>query len=49
MKEQVGFNKKIYCTDNGLALAAGFRTSPDRGALFENLAAIALHKEELAN
>ena len=48
MKEQVGFNKKVFCTDNGLALAAGFRTSPDRGSLLENLVAIALHKSELA-
>jgi len=48
LKEQMGHNKKIYCTDNGLAVSAGFRFSSDRGALFENLAAIALKKEEIA-
>lgn len=41
-------NKKIYSTDNGLAVAAGFRLSADRGALYENLVAVALKKEELA-
>lgn len=48
IKGQTGYNKKIYCTDNGLAVAAGFRFSPDRGSLYENLAAIALKKEEIA-
>jgi hypothetical protein len=47
VKDQAGYNKKIYCTDNGLAVAAGFRFSPDRGSLYENLAAIALKKEEI--
>ena len=48
VKNQVGQNKKIYCTDNGLAVSAGFRFSPDRGALYENLVAVALKKEEIA-
>lgn len=48
LKNQMGFNKKIYCTDNGLAVSAGFRFSADRGALYENLVAIALRKEEIA-
>ena len=48
LKDQMGFNKKIYCTDNGLAVSAGFRFSADRGALYENLVAIALRKEEIA-
>lgn len=48
VKKQVGYNKKIYCIDNGLALSAGFRSSPDKGALYENLAAIALKKQEIA-
>ena len=48
LKDQAGRNKKIYCTDNGLAVSAGFRFSADRGALHENLAAVALKKEELA-
>jgi predicted AAA+ superfamily ATPase len=46
VKEQAGYNKKIYCTDNGLAVASGFRFSENRGALYENLVAIALKKEE---
>ncbi len=48
VKDQAVRNKKIYSTDNGLAVAAGFRFSADRGALYENLAAVALKKEELA-
>jgi predicted AAA+ superfamily ATPase len=44
VKDQAGQNKKIYCTDNGLAVAAGFRFSADRGALYENLVAVALKK-----
>jgi predicted AAA+ superfamily ATPase len=47
-KDQAVRNKKIYSTDNGLAVAAGFRFSADRGALYENLVAVALKKEELA-
>lgn len=47
VKNQVGQNKKIYCTDNGLAVSAGFRFSSDRGALYENLVAVALKKEEI--
>jgi predicted AAA+ superfamily ATPase len=48
VKDQVGQNRKIYCTDNGLSISAGFRFSPDRGALYENLVAVALKKEEIA-
>jgi predicted AAA+ superfamily ATPase len=48
VKDQTGRNKKVYCTDNGLAVSAGFRFSEDRGALYENLVAIALKKEEIA-
>ena len=48
VKDQVGLNKKIYCTDNGMAISAGFRFSPDRGALYENLVAVALKQEEIA-
>jgi len=48
VKEHAGRNRKIYCTDNGLAASAGFRFSADRGALYENLVAVALKKEELA-
>ena len=48
VKDQAVRNKKIYAADNGMAVAAGFRFSADRGALYENLAAVALKKEELA-
>ncbi len=48
LKDQKGSNKKIYSTDNGMAVSAGFRFSADRGALYENLVAIALKKEEIA-
>ncbi len=48
VKNQVGQNKKIYCTDNGLAISTGFRFSSDRWALYENLVAVALKKEEIA-
>jgi predicted AAA+ superfamily ATPase len=48
LKDQAGYNKKIYCTDNGLAVSAGFRFSADRGALYENLVAVALRKQEIA-
>jgi hypothetical protein len=47
LKNQAGYNKKIYCTDNGMAVSAGFRFSADRGALYENLVAVALKKEEI--
>jgi len=47
LKNQTGQNKKIYCTDNGLAATTGFRFSGNRGALYENLVAIALKKEEI--
>ena len=48
VKEQAGYNKKIYCTDNGMAVASGFRFSENRGALYENLVAIALKKQEIS-
>lgn len=43
-KEQTSSNKKVYCTDNGFVAASGFRLSPDRGRLYENLVAIELRK-----
>jgi len=48
VKDQTGQNKKIYCTDNGMAVAAGFRFTADRGALYENLVAVTLKQEEIA-
>ena len=47
LKDQAGYNKKIYCTDNGMAVSAGFRFSPDRGALYENMVSVALKKREV--
>lgn len=44
IREQAAYNKKIYCVDNGLALAMGSRSSADQGRLYENLVAIALWK-----
>lgn len=47
LKEQIGFNKKIYCFDNGFVFAKAFKTSPDWGRLLENLVAIELKKDEM--
>ena len=47
LKEQLRANRKFFCIDNGLIIAASFRFSPDRGKLYENLAAIELHKRQL--
>ena len=47
VREQVGANKKIYCIDNGLVTSASFRFSADRGKLYENLVAVALHKHQI--
>ena len=46
-KEQTRCNKKIYCFDNGFIFAKAFKTSPDWGRLFENIAAIELKKGEI--
>jgi len=48
VREQVLANRKIYCIDNGFVMAKGFRFSRNEGALYENLAAIALRELELA-
>jgi predicted AAA+ superfamily ATPase len=47
LKEQMSFNKKIYCVDNGLISGNAFSNSPNYGKLFENLIAIELKKREL--
>lgn len=47
LKEQTSSNKKIYCIDNGLVYAKGFKLSPDLGKLYENLVAIELKKLEM--
>ena len=46
--EQARANPKAYCIDNGLVMATAFRASPDAGKLYENLAAIALRRRQLA-
>ncbi len=46
-RERAGADRKIYAIDNGLVTATGFRSSPDRGKLYENLVAIAFHRCEL--
>ena len=46
-REQTAANKKVYCVDNGMITALGFRSSPDEGRLLENLVAVVLRKREL--
>jgi len=46
-RERATGDRKIYAIDNGLVTATGFRSSPDRGKLYENLVAIDLHWREL--
>jgi len=48
VRDQIRSPGKIYCTDSGMAVSAGFRFSPDRGALYENLVAGRLKQGELA-
>jgi len=47
VREQMRFNRKVYCTDNGLVTSTSFRFSPDRGKLFENLVAVMLRKRAM--
>jgi len=47
VKEQMVFNKKIYCIDNGFIHAKAFRFSSDVGKLYENIVAIELKKLEM--
>ena len=46
VREQVAFNKKIYCIDNGFISAKAIRFSENRGKLYENLVAISLKSRE---
>jgi uncharacterized protein len=48
IREQINYNKKIYCIDNGLVRAKGFSSSPDRGKSLENLVAIHLKRKEFS-
>ena len=45
LKKQSFSPKKIYCIDNGLARAIGFRSSEDRGHLLENMVFLALKRK----
>lgn len=47
VKEQITFNKKIYCIDNGLIYAKAFKTSQNLGKLYENIVAQELKRREL--
>ena len=49
VKEQIKFNKKIYAIDNGFIYAKAFKSSPDRGKLYENVVAQELKRRELEN
>jgi len=46
-REQTRANRKIYCIDNGFVTARGFQFTDKIGALFENVAAVALRKRQL--
>lgn len=48
VRGQVRANRKVFCIDNGFVSSSAFRLSPDRGKLYENLAAIELHRRQLA-
>lgn len=45
VREQEAYNKKMYCVDNGMAVALGFRISGDVGRLAENAVAVSLWRE----
>jgi len=45
LKRQMKSEKKIYCIDNGLITARGFRVSDSTGSLYENIAAVHLWKK----
>jgi len=49
LKEQITFNQKIYCIDNGFINAKAFKITPDRGKLYENIVAQELKKKEMDN
>lgn len=47
IREQISFNKKIYCIDNGFIYSKSFQFTSNLGRLFENIVAISLKKKEL--
>ena len=44
LRKQMYYNKKVYCIDNGLAKYIGFRITPDKGKLLENMVFIELKR-----
>lgn len=44
LKEQITSTKKIYCVDNGIIYAKAFKTSGEKGRLYENIVAIELKR-----
>ncbi|MBI2044550.1 ATP-binding protein [Candidatus Pacearchaeota archaeon] len=42
VKDQLQYNRKIYCIDNGVASLMGFKFSEDLGKLYENAVAVEL-------
>ena len=46
LKQQILAPRKTYCIDTGLIQAMAFRSSGDRGRLFENVAAIELQRRK---
>ena len=47
IKDQITFNKKIYCIDNGFVHSKAFKFSSDTGRLYENAVAIELKKKSM--
>ncbi len=48
VKNQISSNKKIYCIDNGFIYSKAFKSSRDKGKLYENIVAVELKKKEAA-
>lgn len=47
VKEQISFNKKVYCIDNGFITSKAFKISEDYGMLYENAVAVSLKKKQV--
>ncbi len=46
LKEQIKAPRKVYCIDNGLALAMAFRAGENRNKQLENLVAVELNRRK---
>jgi hypothetical protein len=44
IKDQLNYNRKVYCVDNGFIRTKAFKRSNDNGLLYENLVAIELKR-----